>query len=117
MTRRRDIGACLLCGRPAAQFHHWTARGVDGSYLDPTSTIPLCVRCHATEGQCWHEVGIDELPDPLVARVRRTMWTVGRLADLNRPVTFDALTLRGFHAVMLAIGRDVDARLRTGLFR
>lgn len=117
MTGGRDLGACLLCGRPAAQFHHWTARGVDGSYLDPTSTVPLCVRCHATEGQCWREEGLDVIDDPLLARPARTAWTFGRIADLDRPVTADTVTWRGFHAVMLAIGHDIDDRLGTGMVR
>jgi len=116
VTGRRDIGACLFCGRPAAQLHHYTARATpDGPYIDALSTIPLCIRCHATEHQSWREVGIEELPDPLIARPARTGWTLGRIADLGRPVTVDTVTWRGFHAVMLAIGDDIDTRLGTGV--
>lgn len=107
--------SCAFCGAPAAHRHHYTAR-VDGhkDYLDLRSTIPLCSRCHATEHAAWRTVlvGLDRIDDPLVARVRRTTWTVGRLVDLGRGI--DPCDLRGLHDVLVAVQGDVLALALSG---
>ncbi len=102
----RDPDLCAFCGRPADERHHFTARAsFDGPYLDPGSTLPLCRRCHVTEGQLWREVGLDRIAHPLVARASRTAWTLGRLAEHGRPVPPGSVP--GFHGVLLAVQTDV----------
>ena len=117
MTEARDLGPCiLLCGRAADHRHHWTARlDPAGPYLDADSTVPVCVRCHATEHAGWRATGLETIDDPLLARVQRTTWLLGRWADLGRPVTIDPVTLRGLHVVLVAVGVDVVARLAVGV--
>lgn len=110
MTPSGDLGSCLYCGRPAEEGHHFSASlASQTAYLDSEARIPLCTRCHHTEHTCWREVGLDLIDDPLFARLRRTTWTLGRLADLAHPVTLDSLTLRGLHLVLLRIGEGVAA--------
>lgn len=100
------LGPCALCGRPAKERHHVTARlSADGPYLDPHSTIALCRRCHVTEGQLWRDVGLDVIDCALAARVRRATWTVGRLADVGRP--FPAESMRGLHGVLVVVQDEV----------
>lgn len=111
MTTGTVAPRCVFCGRPAEHRHHWTGRlEPTGPYLDSAATVPLCRLCHYVEHAAWRSVGIDDVPDPLRARVRRSTWLFGRLADLERPVTLDAATIRGAHAVCLAIGDDLDRR-------
>ena len=106
----RDLGPCAFCGRPGEEGHHYTARATsDGPYVDPHSTLPLCRRCHHTEGQLWRDVGLDVIDHPLVARVRRTTWTVGRLADFGQG--WPAASMRGLHEVLLGVQDQVLALL------
>ena len=105
------LGACLHCGAPAAELHHWTAALTpDGEYLDPGSTIPLCVPCHHAEHQAWRSLGLDVFDDALYARLFRLVWLFQRLADVAKYTgsrTLDAASLRGMHDVLVRIADDL----------
>lgn len=105
------LGPCLYCGEPARERHHWTAALTpEGPYLDPASTIPLCVACHHAEHQAWRELGLDAFDDALRARLFRLLWLGQRLADVAEHAgsrTLDAETLRGIHGVLLHIADDL----------
>jgi hypothetical protein len=94
---------CIFCGAPAEHRHHPTARDGSGRYLDPAFVVPACVICHRCDHAAQHDAGLDALSDPLRARAWRTVWLLGRLADLDLPVTIDSVALRGLHGVTLAI--------------
>jgi hypothetical protein len=102
---------CLFCLAPAEHEHHPTARlTADGPYLDGW-TVPTCRCCHAVEHVAWRAAGIDELADPLLARLGRNTWLIGRLADLGRPVVLLPDTLRGHHDSMVACVELAAGRL------
>lgn len=104
-----DLGSCLYCGRPAEERHHFTAslRG-QLDYLDPQATIPLCVRCHKAEHAAWRAAGLAAFDDPLLARVCRVTWTVGRLVGRDHG---QASVLRPVHPVLVVIRDGVTARV------
>ena len=106
-----DLGPCAFCGRPAQDRQHYTAGAGEAMHIDERSWLSLCRRCHATEHQLWRTptVGLDVIGDPLVARVRRTTWTVGRLADFGRP--WPPGSMRGLHEVLVAVQEAVLPRL------
>ena len=99
------LGPCAYCGRPAQDRQHFTAGVAPVVHIDEGSWLPLCRRCHATEHQLWRDVGLDVIDSVLVARVQRTIWTVGRVADLGRP--WPAECVRGLHEVLVAVQEDV----------
>jgi hypothetical protein len=94
---------CIFCGRPAGHRHHLTARlEPDAPYLDEEWTVSLCGRCHSTEHAAWRHARIASIDDPLLARLARNTWFIGRLIDLGRPVTFSTEELRGLHGSLVA---------------
>jgi hypothetical protein len=105
----RQLGPCAFCGRPARDRQHYTAGVGAVVHIDEASWLPLCRRCHATEHVLWRDVGLDAIDHPLAARVRRTTWTVGRLADFGQP--WPAQSMRGLHDVLVAVQDDVLALL------
>jgi|GEM_PF-6888874 hypothetical protein len=48
--------------------------------------------------------------DPIITRLRRLCWFVGRLADLDRPVTLSPEVLRGLHEALLGLLSAVGER-------
>jgi hypothetical protein len=105
----RDLGACAFCGRPAQDRQHYTAGVGAVVHIDEASWLPLCRRHHATEHQLWRDVGLDTIDLPLVARVRRVTWSVGRLADFGQ--AWPAASMRGLHDVLVAVQDEVLALL------
>lgn len=106
----RDLGPCVLCGRHAQEAHHFTA-SLAGSdvHLDPAATISLCRACHKAEHAAWRAVGLDRFSDPVLARVCRLTWTIGRLAGSTSAVP---PPLGAFHGVLVSI-RDAVTDLVT----
>ena len=105
-----DLGRCLFCGSPAVHLHHPTGRlGPELPYLDPSFTIPLCRACHHAEHAAMRDVGLDLLTDPLLARLVRMAWLLGRLADTDRSVTFTVGALKGMHGCLLAAAGLTEA--------
>lgn len=106
---RRDLGPCVYCRRPAQEAHHFTA-SLAGSddHLDALATISLCRACHKAEHAAWRAVGLDRFSDPLLARVCRLTWTIGRLAGTESAVSPPPLP--PIHAVLVTI-RDALAEL------
>ena len=97
-----DLGPCLFCGAPAKELHHPTCRLDPGSpYLDASFVVALCIPCHRAEHVAWRAAGLDGIADPLLARLVRTAWLVGRLGDRNQPVAFPPVILRGLHDSLL----------------
>ncbi|MHB1582504.1 MAG: hypothetical protein ACYCU7_16205 [Acidimicrobiales bacterium] len=103
------LGRCLYCGRPAQELHHFTASLAGRTdHLDPQATIPLCVPCHKAEHAAWRTpaVGLAQVDHPLVARLGRTTWTLGRLADAGRPLEAGVIVV--LHGVLVTVSRDFD---------
>jgi hypothetical protein len=95
---------CMLCGAPAVHAHHPTGRPTpEGPYLDPGFVVPVCRSCHHVEHAAWRDIGIDVIADPILARLLRLTWLVGRLVDLNRADSLTAEALRGFHRCLVEI--------------
>jgi hypothetical protein len=82
----------------------------DGPHLDPGFWVPLCRRCHYAEHAGWCDAGLDVICDPVLARLHRTSWIFGRLADLGCPVTFGCPTLRGLQGSLLVSADLVVSR-------
>jgi hypothetical protein len=96
------LSPCLFCGGPSVHAHHPTARLVpDGPYLDPTFVVPVCRSCHHVEHAAWRDVGIDVVADPMLARLLRLTWLIGRLMDLNRAEALTVGVLRGFRDCLI----------------
>jgi hypothetical protein len=91
---------CIFCSRPAVHRHHPTGRDVAGAYLDAGFMVPLDARCHSTEHAAWRDAGIDDLVDPLEARLARLCWLTGRVADLGRSLGPEEL--RGMNDSLVA---------------
>ena len=101
---------CFFCGAPAGHWHHPTARLTSaGPHLDPGFVVPVCRSCHYVEHAAWRDVGIDVVVDPMLARLLRSTWLVGRIVDLNRPEAFTMDVLRGFHGCLIQMGSKVTA--------
>jgi hypothetical protein len=95
---------CIFCGAPADHWHHPTARlAADTPHLDPGFVVPVCRSCHYVEHAAWRDVGIDALGDPMLARLLRSTWLVGRIVDLNRAGALTEDILRGFHGCLIRI--------------
>lgn len=75
----RVLGSCVICGRPARELHHPTGRDAEGRYLDACWTVPLCLACHRQDLPLWRDFGLDALTDPVVARLGRDAFFLGRL--------------------------------------
>lgn len=102
------MSRCLFCGAPAAERHHPTAQLTgSSSYLDASFTVPVCIRCHHAEHAVWRQIGLDEIESPLLARLCRTTWLVGRLADLECPAPPDVV--RGLHGCLVAVLVEVQS--------
>ncbi len=109
-----DLDRCVFCGAPARELHHPTCRPApELPYLDPTFTVPVCVPSHHAEHAAWRDARprLDRIDDPLLARVRRTTWFWGRLADRGCEVVLGPGTLRGLHRSGLAVLELVLARM------
>ena len=95
---------CIFCGAPAVHAHHPTARlSPDMPHLDPTFVVPVCRSCHYVEHVAWRDVGIDVVLDPMLARLTRVTWLVGRLVDLDRTEGITVDVWRGFHRCLVEI--------------
>jgi len=95
-------GPCIFCGAPAAHLHHPTARLTpDSPYLDPDFVVTVCCRCHSVEHAAWRDVGIDVISDPVLARLYRVTWLVGRLVDMDRAEALTIEALRGLHGCLI----------------
>jgi hypothetical protein len=97
---RNDLGLCAVCGRPARERHHPTGRGADAQYFDPHWTVPLCSGCHRQDLPLWRDFGIDQLTDPVTARLARCAFFVGRLRLAGRGL--DAEAVAGLHDCLVA---------------
>lgn len=108
-----DCGRCIFCGAPAVHGHHPTA-GLEGGvrHLDPAFKVDVCRSCHYAEHAVWNDVGLDVIVDPVMARLRRLIWFVGRLAELDHPVSFTSEVLVGLHCCLLALMADLAERVR-----
>lgn len=96
----RVLGPCVLCGRPARELHHPTGRDSAGRYFDPRWTVPLCLACHRQDLPLWRDFGLDGLADPVVARLGRNTFFLGRLALSDRKL--DPEQVAGLHGSLVA---------------
>ncbi len=70
-------GVCARCGRfGPVEHHHITGKGIDGRYLHPALTVPLCVPCHDGLHAVQRAAGIDgdREATPALVLARITAW-------------------------------------------
>ncbi|MDA8380322.1 MAG: hypothetical protein M0020_05770 [Actinomycetota bacterium] len=60
------------------------------------------MRCHRLDLPLWRDLGLDELRDPLAARLGRNTFFLGRLRATARPVTLGPDAVAGLHASQVA---------------
>ncbi len=94
---------CLFCRKPADERHHPTGCcAPDGPHFDPDFTIPLCRSCHQAEHAAWRDGGLDDLSDPLEARVQRLSWLMVRLGTFGLSIEELPEVRSGIHTVLVA---------------
>lgn len=82
---------CLICGAEITEAHHPTGRDLQGAYLDPRFTIPLCHDHHLVIHDDWWTLEVqDQTPrnggrrltgvERVELRLRRLAIDGGRLA-------------------------------------
>lgn len=96
----RALGPCAICGRPARELHHPTGRDAEGRYLDPRWTVPVCLSCHRQDMPLWRDFGLDVLTDPVIARLGRNTFFLGRLTLSGRGL--DPEPAVGLHSSLVA---------------
>jgi hypothetical protein len=95
----------MLCGQPADELHHVTARYA-GEFLDPELLVPLCKHCHDLVHRACREWGFEAMGDPALARARRLQVLFVFAGYCDEPVL---LSPEVCDAVVACLGRVAEA--------